>query len=262
MATTTYLGRATVELAIRKLFGTADHLLKIWFTLKQMGMADGAAPVLVTTSSPDDALQRLFSFGSPAGELFVPFAHTPRFMKMQGDAGRSIIQTTIQRWKTSGSVVTCDPTAFLDIDSDPDNQLFVRPGRSYPLGLGWGKNGFALADGTRVSLPSTSFACWYYRQSAIESTLSEQELDGFLVGRMREDLNISPAEFDAIRADAQALGFAHVEAGPLVRSSYHARDQVPGAEPAQRQRPAPPLRQKVPDKAQDSLRQIAGSGRL
>ena len=25
-------------------------------------------------------------------------------------------------------------------------------------------------------------------------------------------------------------GFKHVESGPLVRSSYHARDQVPGAE--------------------------------
>ena len=37
---------------------------------------------------------------------------------------------------------------------------------------------------------------------------------------------VSPAEFAALRADALALGFAHVEAGPLVRSSYHAREQV------------------------------------
>jgi lipoic acid synthetase len=33
----------------------------------------------------------------------------------------------------------------------------------------------------------------------------------------------TPAEFDAIRLDAEALGFSHVESGPLVRSSYHAR---------------------------------------
>jgi lipoyl synthase len=42
----------------------------------------------------------------------------------------------------------------------------------------------------------------------------------------------SPAEFDAVRADAEAMGFAHVEAGPLVRSSYHARagiDRMVGA---------------------------------
>jgi lipoic acid synthetase len=34
----------------------------------------------------------------------------------------------------------------------------------------------------------------------------------------------TPAEFDALRAEAEAMGFAHVEAGPLVRSSYHARE--------------------------------------
>jgi lipoic acid synthetase len=30
-----------------------------------------------------------------------------------------------------------------------------------------------------------------------------------------------------MKAEALALGFKHVESGPLVRSSYHARDQVP-----------------------------------
>lgn len=33
----------------------------------------------------------------------------------------------------------------------------------------------------------------------------------------------TPAEFDALGAFARGLGFAHVESGPLVRSSYHAR---------------------------------------
>ena len=36
----------------------------------------------------------------------------------------------------------------------------------------------------------------------------------------------SPAEFDALRRAAYALGFAHVEAGPLVRSSYHAAETL------------------------------------
>jgi lipoic acid synthetase len=39
-----------------------------------------------------------------------------------------------------------------------------------------------------------------------------------------------PDEFAEMRSAALALGFRHVESGPLVRSSYHARDQVPGAE--------------------------------
>lgn len=37
----------------------------------------------------------------------------------------------------------------------------------------------------------------------------------------------TPQEFDELRRSARALGFRHVECGPLVRSSYHAEDQVP-----------------------------------
>jgi lipoyl synthase len=44
----------------------------------------------------------------------------------------------------------------------------------------------------------------------------------------------TPAEFEEMKAEALALGFKHVESGPLVRSSYHARDQVP--EEARRRR--------------------------
>jgi len=39
-----------------------------------------------------------------------------------------------------------------------------------------------------------------------------------------------PDEFAEMKVKALSLGFKHVESGPLVRSSYHARDQVPGAE--------------------------------
>jgi lipoyl synthase len=38
---------------------------------------------------------------------------------------------------------------------------------------------------------------------------------------------VSPDEFAALRSRALALGFRHVEAGPLVRSSYHAWSHVP-----------------------------------
>jgi lipoic acid synthetase len=45
-----------------------------------------------------------------------------------------------------------------------------------------------------------------------------------------------PTEFAQMKDEALALGFKHVESGPLVRSSYHARDQVP--EEARRRRTA------------------------
>jgi lipoic acid synthetase len=38
---------------------------------------------------------------------------------------------------------------------------------------------------------------------------------------------VHPDEFADMKAEALGLGFRHVESGPLVRSSYHARDQVP-----------------------------------
>jgi lipoic acid synthetase len=37
-----------------------------------------------------------------------------------------------------------------------------------------------------------------------------------------------PEEFAELKAEALGFGFRHVESGPLVRTSYHARDQVPG----------------------------------
>lgn len=39
-----------------------------------------------------------------------------------------------------------------------------------------------------------------------------------------------PDEFAEMKVEALELGFKHVESGPLVRSSYHARDQVPDAD--------------------------------
>jgi lipoic acid synthetase len=51
---------------------------------------------------------------------------------------------------------------------------------------------------------------------------------------------VHPRAFDELRRAALALGFLHVEAGPLVRSSYHAESHVGGG----RDRPSerPPLR--------------------
>jgi len=37
---------------------------------------------------------------------------------------------------------------------------------------------------------------------------------------------VPPEEFEEIGREARALGFRHAESGPLVRSSYHAHQQV------------------------------------
>ena len=45
---------------------------------------------------------------------------------------------------------------------------------------------------------------------------------------------VSPDEFSELKYEGERIGFAHVEAGPLVRSSYHARTQLAFARDADR----------------------------
>lgn len=48
------------------------------------------------------------------------------------------------------------------------------------------------------------------------------------------DRYYTPEEFDELARAGEAMGFAHVESGPLVRSSYHAFDQVSRMEEKQK----------------------------
>jgi lipoic acid synthetase len=48
-------------------------------------------------------------------------------------------------------------------------------------------------------------------------------------GHLPVERYVHPDEFAEMKEESMALGFKHVESGPLVRSSYHARDQVPEA---------------------------------
>lgn len=193
-----YISAESLSAALTALFGTADHLIKIWFALKQMGMTD-SHPVEIDTGNSTPALKRLFSFGHPDKDFYLPFAHTERYLTMKGDASRSIVQTTLRRWYTSDSVVTCNPSDYLTITESGDGKLLVRPGRRYPVGLGNGKNGFALDDGKRVSIPAIAFAVWYGRQTPIPAAVDPVN---FLIEDMRKSLHLTQAEFGSVFVDA------------------------------------------------------------
>lgn len=190
-----FVTRESLEGALASLWGTANHLLKVWLTLKLMGMRDGSPAVQITTVSPTSSLERLFSYGHPDNDYFVPFSHTLRFSTMKHDAARSIIQTTIRRWKDSGSVVTCDPTGYLEITENADDILFVRPGRKYPIGLGHGLNGFALGETARVAVPLGAFAIWFGRQTEIPKDCNAIP---FLIEEMKTSLSLSEMESELI----------------------------------------------------------------
>lgn len=72
---------------------------------------------------------------------------------------------------------------------------------------------------------------------AVFADMRAHQIDVLTVGQyLRPDIDhlpvvryYLPEEYQAIKAAALGLGFRHVEAGPLVRSSYHAASQVPEA---------------------------------
>jgi 5-methylcytosine-specific restriction protein B len=190
-----YISTSCLKTALEQLWGTADHLLKIWLTLKRMGLEPGASPVKVTTSTPNSALNRLFAYGDRDGGFFVPFAHTARFATMKHDAARSIIQTNVKRWQESGSVVTVDPSGFLNFAAGADDEVLVSPSRTYPVGLGWGKNGFARENETRTTVPWLAFCAWHCRQTPIPP---EANPDAFIQDTTRTELHLSDAEIEAV----------------------------------------------------------------
>ena len=190
-----FLSGTSLQAALDQLWGTADHMLKIWLTVKRMGMVTGGPGIKVDTSNPTPALKRLFSFGDPDGSFFVPFAHTERFATMKSDAARSIIQTNVKRWEDSGSVVTINPTGYLDFTTGPNDEVLVSAGRSYPVGLGSGKDGFAREDGARTTVPWTAFCAWYCRQVDIPAS-ADPTL--FIEETTRSELNLSDAEIEAV----------------------------------------------------------------
>lgn len=192
-----YIDQKTLKEALRSLRGTSGHLLKIWLVLKHMGLReDNADGVSVDTSNSTESLRRLFSFGDAEGGFFVPFAHSKRYMTMKHDASRSIVQTTINRWAVSGSVVTCDPSLYLRFESNQESgDLRVSTGRNYPLGLGIGEAGFSIKDGTRVSLPLWAFSVWYGRGTNIPAGVDPI---AYLSRKMIEELNLSRAEVEAV----------------------------------------------------------------
>lgn len=110
-----YFTAQTIKHAVREMRDSADHMLKIWFVLKAMGLGK-SGNVIVDTGNSTPYLKRLFRSGADDGSFFVPFAHTSRFANMQADAARSIIQTNCKKW-IDGTVTGVDPTSFLTFEN-------------------------------------------------------------------------------------------------------------------------------------------------
>jgi lipoic acid synthetase len=114
------------------------------------------------------------------------------------------------RWDRSVSVLTIGRTVADEIGHE---QLVTKTGLMVGLGETWDE----LLDAMRL--------------------LHEADIDVLTIGQYlrpsRQHLPLhkyyTPAEFLALRRIGLEMGFKHVQSGPLVRSSYHAAEQVPGA---------------------------------
>lgn len=193
-----FIDNISLKAALCEVYGTAGHLIKIWFALKHMGLGSKPDGVEVDTANSTSSLIRLYSCGASDGRFYIPFSHVPRYSTMKHDASRSIVQTTIQRWASSGSVVTCDPTSFLDIYQVAGSKLLVKTGRRYPFGLGIDEAGFALGNGVRVSIPIKAFSVWYGRKTEIPAGHNPED---YLVEVMLKELSITQEERELVFVD-------------------------------------------------------------
>jgi len=112
----------------------------------------------------------------------------------------------------------------------------VRPGSDYDISLGALKILSALsADGERFKVKSAMMVGVGETDGEITETLRDLKACGTDIVYIGQYLNPSqahhpvrkyytPDEFDSLKRQASAMGFAAVQSGPLVRSSYRAEE--------------------------------------
>jgi len=112
-------------------------------------------------------------------------------------------------------------------------QRAVRPSAGYARSLAV----LARANAAGLTTKSGLILGMGEREEEVVSTLGDLRAVGVDIVTIGQYLRPSarhlpvarwwhPEEFDALRVRGEAMGFAHVQASPLTRSSYHAREAV------------------------------------
>ena len=125
----------------------------------------------------------------------------------RGIRGRAVRRRA--RWDRSVGVLTTGRAIAHEIGFD---EMVTKTGLMLGLGESWDE----VVDAMRL--------------------LREADVDVLTIGQYlrpsRQHLPLhryyTPAEFMSLRRIGLEMGFGHVQSGPLVRSSYHAAEQVPG----------------------------------
>lgn len=192
---TNYIDKKTLRRACEILPGTCGTFMFCWFALKAKGLDDSHS-VVIDTKNTTLELRRLWSYGEPSGKLFFPMSVNERFRTYNSDASRSVVQTNIKQWRDHTGTV--DPSRWLDISQNQNKSYTVSLNDDFCNFLGHGKQGFALKDDERASIPILAFAIWYGKQTPIpENERPEQ----YLINDMLKNLHISSLERQCIFID-------------------------------------------------------------
>ncbi len=155
--------------------------------------------------------------------------------RVPGCAVEVLIPDFKGRWDALHVVVDARPDVLNhNVETVPRLYRSTRPGASFPRSLELLRRskdaGLLTKSGIMVGLGE--------EPAEVEETIRAIRASGTDILTVGQYLRPSPKhlpvlryyapdEFEALRAFALGLGFAHVESGPLVRSSYHAERHVP-----------------------------------
>ena len=208
------------------------------------GALDGLEPMRVANAVRDLSLTHAVVTSvnrddEPDGGAFI-FAATIRWIRRlsPGTSVEVLIPDFMGNWDALATVMDARPE-ILNHNTETVPRLYgrVRPKARYERTLELLRRAKELDPGTitksglMVGLGETKHELLMVFEDLVDAGVDVLTLGQYLRPSAKHLPLVRyyrPDEFAALREDALALGFRHVEAGPLVRSSYHAKGQVQG----------------------------------
>src|SRR5712692_10578292 len=207
---------------------TLDRLepMRVANAVREMGLAHA----VVTSVNRDDEVDGGASI----------FASTIRWIRKlsPGTSVEVLIPDFMGNWEALATVMAAQP-AILNHNTETVPRLYgrVRPKGRYERSLELLRRAKELdADAVTKSGLMVGLGETKHELLLVFADLVDNGVDVLTLGQyLRPSAKhlpllryYHPDEFAELREEALALGFRHVEAGPLVRSSYHAERQVAG----------------------------------
>jgi len=191
----------------------------------------GLRHIVITSVTRDDL---------PDGGAAI-FAETIRQLRerVPGCGIEVLIPDFQGNWDALATVMAAQPDILNhNIETVPRLYRRVRPKAIYTQSLELLKRARDLVPGA-VTKSGLMIGLGEEREEVLQvfEDLRASDVDVLTVGQyLRPTMNhlpveryVPPEEFADLKSIAQGLQFRHVESGPLVRSSYHAHEQVPGS---------------------------------